>query len=131
MDATTLVSVVSLVLALSIASERIVEIVKGLVPFLTKESPDLRKESWRRAALQILAVGSGVLTATLARPAMPVNMLPATADTTAVVALGLLASGGSGFWNAVLTYFLRIKDIKEEELGALRAVTKSDQLARL
>jgi hypothetical protein len=30
-------------------------------------------------------------------------------------ALGLLASGGSGFWNSILTYVTKAKDIKAAE----------------
>jgi hypothetical protein len=37
------------------------------------------------------------------------------------VALGLLASGGSGFWNAVLGYVKNVKDIKKSELQRLKA----------
>jgi len=29
-----------------------------------------------------------------------------------ILALGLLASGGSGFWNSVATYVLKVKDIR-------------------
>jgi len=35
--------VVSLLAALSVAAERLVEILKGLVPFLNQENPDARK----------------------------------------------------------------------------------------
>jgi hypothetical protein len=31
---------------------------------------------------------------------------------TGKLALGLLASGGSGFWNSILTYVNKAKDIK-------------------
>ncbi len=113
MDITKLTTIVSLILALSIASERLVEIIKGLIPFLNQEqTTDATKEGWRRAALHILAIGAGIVTALLAQPLIPDNV-GVPANNLGILALGLLASGGSGFWNAVLTYFLRIKDIKE------------------
>jgi hypothetical protein len=113
MDITKLMTIVSLILALSIASERLVEIIKGLIPFLNQEhTNDARKEGWRRAALHILAVVAGIVTAMLAQPLIPSNVAQPS-NNLSVLALGLLASGGSGFWNSVLTYLLRIKDIKE------------------
>ena len=33
----------------------------------------------------------------------------------AVIGLGVLASGGSGLWNSVLTYVAKVKDIKKAE----------------
>ena len=113
MDITKLTVIVSLILALSIASERLVEIVKGLIPFLNQEqTTDARKEGWRRAGLHILAIVAGVVTALLAQPLIPANV-GVPSNNVGILALGLLASGGSGFWNSVLTYFLSIKDIKE------------------
>jgi hypothetical protein len=113
MDSTHLVAVVGLLVALSVASERLVEIVKGLVPPLSGKSTTQWKENVRRTANQLLAVGAGIATAYLALPAIPQDVLPITNDLTTTIALGLLASGGSGFWNAILTYVLQVKDIKE------------------
>jgi hypothetical protein len=111
MDATQLASVVGLLVALSVASERVVEIVKGAVHFLDTEQPDADRERVRRVALHVLAVVAGVVTAFLARPAIP-TALPVT-DNASILALGLLASGGSGLWNSVLTYALETKNIQE------------------
>jgi hypothetical protein len=36
-------------------------------------------------------------------------------DFTGKLALGLLASGGSGFWNSILTYVTKAKDVKAAE----------------
>jgi hypothetical protein len=114
MDTTQIVALVSLILALSIASERLVEIVKGLVSWLNLENSDARQEGWRRSVLQLLAVASGILTAFLARNAIPTGLLPSgVAGAWSVVALGLLASGGSGFWNSILSYMAHVKEIKK------------------
>lgn len=112
MDPTRLASIVGLLIALSIASERLVEIIKGLSQFLDKQHDDETKERRRRAALQVLAVAAGIVTAFLARPVIPQEIVPAT-STLSILALGLLASGGSGFWNSVLTYLLEVKNLKE------------------
>ena len=60
MDVNKLLAIVSVLVALSVASERLVEIVKGLVSFLNQENSDQTKEGWRRAALQALAVVAGI-----------------------------------------------------------------------
>jgi hypothetical protein len=44
MDLTRLTTIVSLLVALSVASERLVEIIKGLVPFLNQQNVDPKKE---------------------------------------------------------------------------------------
>ena len=121
MDVTTnLSSVVGLLAALSIAAERFVEILKNAVPFLNQHNQDAAKEGWRRAALQLMAVLGGIVTALLAWPAIE-GVAPASwHSTTGILALGLLASGGSGFWNSVLTYVLNVKDIKAETAKKMR-----------
>ena len=112
MDMNKLTTIVSLIMALSIASERLVEIIKGLIPFLNQENADATKEGWRRAALHILAVAAGIVTALLARSSIPENVYAPSNDWS-LIALGFLASGGSSLWNSVLTYLLKIKDLKE------------------
>jgi len=115
MDIGKLAAIVSVLVALSVASERLVEIIKGLVSFLNQENSDKTKEGWRRATLQALAVVAGIVTALLAQPAIK-GVVPGLSEHwTGIVALGLLASGGSGFWNAVLAYVLNVKDIKKVE----------------
>lgn len=115
MDTTKLVAIVSIILAVSIASERLVEIIKGFIPVLDKENDNQMVESMRRACLHILAAIAGMLTAWLARDYLPTEVAK-PADSWAIVGLGLLASGGSSFWNSILTYFLMVKNIKELEV---------------
>ncbi|MDP1991496.1 MAG: hypothetical protein Q8K00_10785 [Syntrophales bacterium] len=117
MDATTLTAIVGVILALSIASERLVEIVKGFIPILEKQDTDPTAEGRRRSYLQILAVLSGVLTAFLARDYIPPEIAKPT-ESWSILGLGLLASGGSGFWNSVLTYVTKAKDIKKAQANA-------------
>ncbi|QUY42642.1 hypothetical protein [Acaryochloris marina] len=103
--------VVGFVLALSIASERLVEIIKGFWPWLDKtKMKGSTEEGIRRSLLHILAVFSGVFTAFLAKESIPIEV-----SNLSFVVLGLLASGGSGFWNAILTYVLEVKNLKKAE----------------
>ena len=107
---------VTVVLALSVASERLVEIIKGLFKTLDQKNPDPRLEGYRRSALQAMAVVSAMLTAFLASDYIPQELGNAIGSKTwTVIGLGLLASGGSGFWNAILTYVGKVKDAKTTE----------------
>ncbi len=119
MDMTNVTAIVGVLVALSVATERAVEMVKGVIPGLTGKSDSQKKEGLRRTANQLLAVGAGILTTFLARPAIPQDILPLAGDSS-VIALGLLASGGSGFWNGVLSYVLQVKDLKEVAATAAR-----------
>lgn len=115
-----LYALVALLVALSVASERLVEIIKGAIPSLNKENPDTTREGWRRAAIQSLAVICGIGTAFFAHPALA-KVLPQPWDNKATyLALGFLTSGGSGFWNGILGYVQNVKDIK----GGLAEKTK-------
>ena len=116
MDTNKLTIVISLLVALSVASERLVEIVKGFIPWpwLKEQNQDPTKEGIRKAVLQLLAVFAGIVTAYIASAAIPQNVgIPN--DWTGKFALGLLASGGSGFWNSILTYVNKAKDIKSAD----------------
>lgn len=115
MQLTELVVIVSLILSLSIASERLVEIVKGFFPSLDKANSDPVREGRRRSYLQILAVMSGIGTSYLARDFLPTE-LAKVPEGWAVIGLGLLASGGSGLWNSVLSYLTQVKEIKKVDL---------------
>jgi hypothetical protein len=119
----SLTTIVMILIPLSLAAERVVEIIKGTVPWLNQQKLDPTREGWRNAALQLLAVVAGILTALLARDAIA-GALPANwqaSPSLGFLTLGLLASGGSGFWNAVLGYVLRLKDVKKLEAEGLRA----------
>jgi hypothetical protein len=114
MDTTKLTTVISLLVALSIASERLVDIIKGLIPWLNQPRLRPADEGWRKATLQVLAVLAGITTAWLSSAAIPKGVgIPD--DWTGTFALGLLASGGSGFWNSILTYVTKAKDLKAAE----------------
>ncbi|HZR79432.1 MAG TPA: hypothetical protein VFA58_09485 [Chthoniobacterales bacterium] len=116
MNPTQLTTIVTLIAALSVASERLVEIVKGALPWpwLKVPNPNPTQEGYRQALLQLLAVVAGILTAWLASAAIPTDVgIPN--DVMGKLALGLLASGGSGFWNSVLTYVKSAKDIKASD----------------
>jgi hypothetical protein len=111
----SLESFIQLLLALSIASERLVEIVKGLWPFLNNTNKDATKEGWRKATVQGLGVVSGIVTAVLAQQWVGDAFPDGWNTPVALLAIGLLISGGSGFWNVILSYLLQVKNLKKKE----------------
>lgn len=106
METTTILALLS---ALSLASERVVEIVKGVLPWFNKESDKFLKNEVRRNALTlIIASVAGVLLAWLACKIGAVK--PQKNETLTIIALGLLSAGGSGFWNSIQTSLNKLKD---------------------
>jgi hypothetical protein len=100
MDLNSISSIIALLAALSVASERLVEIFKGVWPWLNTEKVDKDQEGRRQAALHVSAVVAGILTTALASTTPTVKAV-ITDKPSAWIVIGLLASGGSGFWNAI------------------------------
>lgn len=104
-------TIVTLIIALSIATERFVEIIKSWFPSLDQSRDTAVLEGRRRAKLQLLAAVGGIVISYLAWPVSS-QVITSGPRSLTIVALGLLASGGSGFWNALLTSVVHIKDLK-------------------
>jgi hypothetical protein len=103
-------------IALSMGVERVVEIIKGMVPWLRTADPDNDKDSWRCLVLQVMAAIAGGVIAGVTGPQ---NFLPWLKGDSGLwgvpscILLGLMASGGSAFWNHALDIVGAIKDTKE------------------
>jgi len=104
--------------ALSMAAERLVQIIRG-IPYLelpkaessrTAAEGAVRAESSRTAKVNLLAVATGLATAAMA---YLIGVLPVAKNWLEVVIYGVLAGAGSGFWNAVLSYLLQLKDLNK------------------
>jgi hypothetical protein len=126
-----LIIVVGFIIVLSIASERLVEIIKGFIPRLNQEidtstPKGVRQEGIRRSLIQILAVLSGIVTAFLAQDYLPAEIAKPT-NSFSIFGLGLLASGGSGFWNSILTYLTQVKDIQKFDVISAKAAAISSR----
>jgi len=119
-------TIVAVILALSVASERLVEIVKGLIPALNGRSEDPRKEGLRTSAVQGMAIVAGIVTALLCQPALS-KVVPQTWSTfPGILAVGLLASGGSGFWNSIQSYVLGLKDVQAATVTTAAKALKTE-----
>lgn len=121
MDITNISTVVALIIALSVASERLVEITKGYMPSLSKAKDDPVAEGKRRSTIQFIAVAAGIITTFLAAPALPENTIPD--NWLSKLAIGLLASGGSGFWNSIQGYVAQAKEVKKAEVEEVKVRT--------
>ena len=131
MDLNVLTSFVSLVLAVSLAAERLVTSLKTLFPGLAdeKKTPaqevDLRADRPRSFGVQLLAFVASWATSAMLADSKQIGLAslvgtitigPATAGLhVPVLIMGLLASGGSAFWNNLLGYTKAAKDTKQVE----------------
>ncbi len=112
---------VPVLIGISLMSERIVTVFKTAFPWLTEERKtrakevDLVADRWRRLAVQVIAFLASWLVASL----LPEDghlfgslEIGSGADVRSVPVwlVGLLASGGSAFWNNVLGYSKGLKD---------------------
>ncbi|RWY50086.1 hypothetical protein [Mucilaginibacter gilvus] len=123
MDISIISKLVSIILAISLASERLVTFIKTLVPPLnTPEPPPVppfsTQEKTRRFIVMILAFLTGWLAAKLmgteegffsGRLNVGTEALPIWIP---YFIIGLMASGGSAFWAKILEYIKAVNDIK-------------------
>jgi hypothetical protein len=110
-------TLLALLIALSVSTERVVAIIQNLISFLRTENTDAYLEGVRRALLQVLAVVAGLFTVRLAKEMLPtiplIGLKGAETQWPVHVLIGLLASGGSGFWTSILGYVNGLKDIQK------------------
>jgi hypothetical protein len=116
----SLPAVITLLIALSMATERAVEIIKSIIPWLDTVRPNPVKEGWRRATIQSMAVVFGIIITYITWPIIAEVMTTrgAARDGSLILALGLLSSGGSAFWNSLLGIVLNVKVMKDAEAKA-------------
>jgi hypothetical protein len=110
---------ITMIIAVSLAVERVTEILKQMVPWLATELTDEGKERRRRAALQLLAAAIGTLIAFVGNLKLGSQTGPGTD-----VLVGLMASGGSGFWNHALDAVRALKINTEAAATEKQAASK-------
>lgn len=105
---------VELILAISAASERLVALVKGRIEWLDKATPTNEDHERNRVwVLRLMAVISGILTAAIASYFIVETPHNGARFWMEAIGVGILAGGGSDFWNSVLGYLNSVKDIKK------------------
>lgn len=99
-------ALVAFLVALSLATERVTEVLKGL-PLLSRwfavEKPaGSLEEASRKASVQVLAIVVGTCFAYEVPGPITSLLKGATPELGTYLLFGALASGGSGFWNSLL-----------------------------
>jgi hypothetical protein len=116
----------ALMAALSVAVERLVEILKTFVfKKLNLTLTDPEQEAMRQGKVQVLALIASLLTSLLLGW---LGILPG--GWTGALGMGLLASGGSGLWNSLLGWAKGLKDIRQAQGEQARAVEETQPAAR-
>jgi hypothetical protein len=100
----------TLVAGVSVAVERVTEILKQMIPGLAVERGNPASEGRRRALLQILAGFAGTVIAWQGQFQLASHSGPAM-----YVLIGAMSSGGSAFWNHALDAVRAAKQTQEAE----------------
>ena len=130
---TNLSSFVSVLLALSIASERLVELVKGFIPPLTTPLPDPQAERRRQLLIHLMSVvAAGVVVCLCDGQIESALKIDAEKFGWPQHALfTILVSGGSSFWNSIATWLLSLKNLNQQDLATSRKAGNTDLQAAL
>jgi hypothetical protein len=126
MDIDFLIAAVSMLVVLSGAAERLVEVIKGFIPALNGALQDPVAESRRKAWVQTLTIAVCLVTAFITRDLIMQGLGDGTVgvDWRLIMTMGVLSAGGSSLWNSVLTYLVSAKDIKKAEATDLKATVE-------
>ena len=114
-------ALVALLLSISLAAERLVAVVKSLIPWLAVEPiknpavADTSPDRWRQLLLQILMFLAGwVTSAFLCGPRFDlfgsVTLSSSGSLSLPAIVMGLLSSGGSAFWTSLLGYTKAVQE---------------------
>jgi len=109
-------SVFALFAAISVAVERVVELIKGFLPFLGNSWT--KYENFRRALIQVITVAVGAIIASQIKGQLASTFHVSTVSFGVCVLVGLTASGGSGLWNHALDIVRATKVSKELSVAA-------------
>jgi hypothetical protein len=105
MDINKLTAVITILVTLSIATERLVEIVRGIwskTPWAkpASETAEETKDAWEKARVSLLAIGCGIVTAFLASPILAgifKSLFPDDSACKLNEIFGMTAGGTCGF----------------------------------
>jgi len=136
--ATDLAILSTYVLAVSTANERLVALIKTLVPWLSEKPVDATglfnstHERRRAFVLQLITLAVAMLSTYLLteKGGLKICIDPKLPDCYDFWVIGLLSLGGTAFWNSILGYANALKDVKREEVAEkrLQVAARAQQL---
>jgi hypothetical protein len=122
----TLISFVTVLLALSVASERLVELIKGFSSALTGQKSDAAVERRRQLTIHWLSLAASAVAVFLLQDYIVSTLKLKELGWLQGMAFTILSSGGSSMWNSILTYLLSLKTLKQQAVTAQQRVGNSD-----
>lgn len=120
----SLTQFVTILLALSIAAERLVELVKGWFSSLNGTDLDADRERKRQLIIHGMSLAAAFVVVYLAQDYIISSLrLKNSSDKLLeqlppglYISFSILASGGSSMWNSILTYLLSLKNLKQQQV---------------
>jgi hypothetical protein len=122
----SLISFITVLLALSIASERLVELIKGFFASLNGRKPDTDGERTRHLSVHWLSLVASVIVVVLMQDYICQSFNLDSLGWLQGAALSILASGGSSMWNSILSYALNLKYQQQQTLTTKQSVGNAD-----
>lgn len=120
-----LTSLLGFVAALSLATERITETIKGfpgLSRWLAVDKPvGSTAEEFRKASMQVLAIAVGTILAWMTQDHLSTALGSQYSGFWPCLILGAVASGGSGIWNSLLDITREVNKQKQILTGQMKS----------
>jgi hypothetical protein len=117
------IQVVGVLVTLSVASERAVEVLKGYIPWLGQQRPGEPNDARRRSHIILASTAINLLVAYVSWDLIASTPVKDLGKWPAIIGLGLLSTGGSSMWNSVLSYLVGMKDIKKSEAAVAKSAS--------
>jgi hypothetical protein len=105
--------------ALGVATERIVEIIKNAIPWLTNDKLGWPEEL-RKGFIHVIAIGVGAILASQTFDELSADY-SMEGNWWMYLVFGALAAGGSGIWNSLLDIVREVNKQKQEATKRLKA----------
>ncbi len=117
-----LTSILGFLGALSLATERITETIKGLLPgwLALEKASGSKGEELRKAGIHIAAIGIGTALAWATKDQLSSLLGLHYAGFWAYLVFGAMASGGSGLWNSALDIVREINKQKQQTTNNMK-----------
>jgi hypothetical protein len=123
MDVNSVTTLVGFVAGLSVATERLTEVIKGVPGISSLLAVDMKgsKEELRKAVIHVVAIAIGAFLTYLSYSQIATAIGSQSVNIGVCLLFGAMAAGGSGMWNSVLDIVRGVnkqKQIATDQLAA-------------